>query len=95
MGPTDRAYLAKLVLPILERLHPMPSVQTSQTATKFPFRLQRVYLSATASRLLPAGWSSRVIRMQIVSVHPLGDEAIILMPDQNLRCMTVLSVLFG
>ena len=31
MGPTDRAYLAKLV--ILERLHPMPSVQTSQTAT--------------------------------------------------------------
>ena len=62
---------------------------------KFPFRLQRVYLSATASRLLPAGWSSRVIRMHIVSVHPLGDEAIILMPDQNLRCKTVLSVLFG
>jgi hypothetical protein len=62
---------------------------------KLPFRLQRVYLGATASRLLPAGWSSRVIRMQVVSVHPLGDEAIILMPDKNLWCMTVLSVLFG
>ena len=30
--------------------------------------------------------------MQIVSVHPLGDEAIILMPDKNLRRMTVLGL---
>jgi hypothetical protein len=56
---------------------------------------RRATLGATASRLFLPGWSRRVIRMQIVSVHPLGDEAIILMPDKNLRCMTALSVLFG
>ena len=56
---------------------------------------RRATLGATASRLFLPGWSRRVIRMQIVSIHPLGDEAIILMPDKNLRCMTVLSVLFG
>ena len=56
---------------------------------------RRATLGATASRLFPPGWSHRVIRMQIVSIHPLGDEAIILMPDKNLRGMTALSVLFG
>ena len=36
------------------------------------------------------GWQIRNVYR-----HPLGDEAIILMPDKNLRCMTALSVLFG
>jgi hypothetical protein len=32
--------------------------------------------------------------MQIFSVHPLRNEAIVFMPDKNLRGMTALSVLF-
>ena len=60
-----------------------------------PAIIRRATLGATAFRLFPPGWSRRVIRMQIVSVHPLGDEAIILTPDKNLRCITALSVLFG
>jgi hypothetical protein len=32
--------------------------------------------------------------MQIFSIHPLCDEAIVLMPDKNLWGMTALSVLF-
>jgi hypothetical protein len=45
--------------------------------------------------LLPAGRPRRFVRMQIFSVHPLRDEAIVLMPDKNLRSLTALSVLFG
>jgi hypothetical protein len=33
--------------------------------------------------------------MQIFSVYPLRDEAVVLVPDKNLRGMTALSVLFG
>ena len=33
--------------------------------------------------------------MQIFSIHPLPNEAIVLMPDKNLRGMTALSVFFG
>ena len=33
--------------------------------------------------------------MQIFSIHPLCSEAIVLMPDKNLRGMTALSVFFG
>jgi len=32
--------------------------------------------------------------MQIFSIHPLRNEAIVFMPDKNLRGMTALSVLF-
>jgi hypothetical protein len=39
-------------------------------------------------------WTRRFARMQIFSIHPLRNEAIVFMPDKNLRGMTALSVLF-
>ena len=51
-------------------------------------------LGTTASGLFLTSRTRRFVRMQI-SVHPLCDEAIVLMANKNLRGMTALSVLFG
>ena len=62
---------------------------------RFIFAPVTFELGATASGLFVAGRPRRFVWMRIFSVHPLRDEAVVLMPHQNLRSMTVLSVLFG
>ena len=51
-------------------------------------------LGTTASGLFLTSRTRRFVRMQI-SVHPLCDEAIVLMANKNLWGMIALSVLFG
>jgi hypothetical protein len=49
---------------------------------------------AAPSRLLSAGWSRRIVGMQMLPVHPFGDVAIILVTNEHFRRFAARAILF-
>lgn len=57
--------------------------------------LSRRRLRAVSSLLLVAVWTGCIVWVRVLAVYPLRDEVIVLVPDEDLRSMTALSIHFG